>query len=188
MGQRFRFFCCGCGANAAASDMVEIDEEADCGAGAPKGGDEAGTRQLSWPQVERMTGGFTSAVVGEGGFSTVYLARLSGALAAVKVHRSSERLHRVFRQELETLLRIRHPHIVRLLAFCEQQGPFFRRASSALWEHFLDSDSVSRRGAKLFWWMQMKACLCWSSRRTGTCTRSSTAGARRAGRCRGRGG
>ena len=97
MGQGYRFFCCGCGANAAGSDM-EVDEEADYGgAGLPKGGDEAGTRQLSWPQVERMTGGFTSAVVGEGGFSTVYLARLSGALAAVKVHRSSERLHRVFR-------------------------------------------------------------------------------------------
>uniref|UniRef100_A0ACD5TJ77 Uncharacterized protein n=1 Tax=Avena sativa TaxID=4498 RepID=A0ACD5TJ77_AVESA len=126
MGQRFRLFCCGCGANAAASDMEIEEEEADCGgAGVPevgsKGGDEVGTRQLSWPQVERMTGGFTSAVVGEGGFSTVYLARLSGALAAVKVHRSSERLHRVFRQELETLLRIRHPHIVRLLGFCDQQ-------------------------------------------------------------------
>ncbi|KAF6983720.1 hypothetical protein CFC21_001848 [Triticum aestivum] len=118
MGQRFRFFCCGCGANAADGDM-EVDDESECGGG--KGGEEAGARQLSWAQVERMTGGFTSAVVGEGGFSTVYLARLSGALAAVKVHRSSERIHRVFRQELETLLRIRHPHIVRLLGFCEQQ-------------------------------------------------------------------
>ncbi|XP_047044707.1 salt tolerance receptor-like cytoplasmic kinase 1 [Lolium rigidum] len=122
--QRFRFFCCGCGANAAASDM-EVDEEADCvGTTVPEGGGKGAdgtTRQLSWPQVERMTGGFTSAVVGEGGFSTVYLARLSGSLAAVKVHRSSERLHRVFRQELDTLLRVRHPHIVRLLGFCDQQ-------------------------------------------------------------------
>lgn len=123
MGQRYRFFCCGCGANAAADDDREADEEG--GAGVPdggKGGDGVvAARQLSWAQVERMTGGFTSAVVGEGGFSTVYLARLSGALAAAKVHRSSERLHRVFRQELETLLRVRHPHVVRLLAFCEQQ-------------------------------------------------------------------
>ena len=79
-------------------------------------------RQLSWAQVEAMTGGFTSAVVGEGGFSTVYLARLAGSLAAVKVHRRSERLHRAFRQELDALLRVRHPHIVRLLAFCDQRG------------------------------------------------------------------
>ena len=69
-----------------------------------------------------MTGGFTSAVVDEGSFSTFYLARLAGSLAAVKVHRSSERLQRAFRQELDALLRVRHPHIVRLLGFCDQRG------------------------------------------------------------------
>jgi hypothetical protein len=51
-----------------------------------------------------MTGGFTLAMAGEGGFSSVYLTRLSGALVTVKVHRNNERLHRVFRQELNTLL------------------------------------------------------------------------------------
>ena len=63
----------------------------------------------------------------EGDFSTVYLARLSGGskseLAAVKVHRScSERLRRAFRQELDALLRVHQPHIVRLLAFCDQHN------------------------------------------------------------------
>lgn len=116
----YRLFCCGCGANAAAGDR-EGDEDGGFEAFDDKGL-EAGPRGLSWAQVEAMTGRFTSAVVGEGGFSTVYLARLSGgALAAVKVHRSSERLHRVFRQELDALRRVRHPHIVRLLAFCDQQ-------------------------------------------------------------------
>ncbi|TVU32004.1 hypothetical protein EJB05_23720 [Eragrostis curvula] len=119
--QRYRFLFCGCGANAAAGDL-EGEDDVDCSvADVFEKGGEAGPRRLSLAQVEAMTGGFTSAVVGEGGFSTVYLARLSGALAAVKVHRSSERLHRVFRQELDTLLRVRHPHIVRLLAFCDQQ-------------------------------------------------------------------
>jgi serine/threonine protein kinase len=121
--QRYKLIFCGCGANAAAGDL-EGEDDVDCsGADAfeEKGG-EAGSRRLSLAQVEKMTGGFTSAVVGEGGFSTVYLARLSGALAAVKVHRSSERLHRVFRQELDTLLRLRHPNIVRLLAYCDHQG------------------------------------------------------------------
>ncbi|XP_062205889.1 salt tolerance receptor-like cytoplasmic kinase 1 [Phragmites australis] len=123
--QRYRFFCCGCGANAAAGDREAEDDSDYSGAGGleekVEKSCEAGARRLSWAQVEVMTGAFTSAVVGEGGFSTVYLARLSGALAAVKVHRSSERLHRVFRQELDALLRVRHPHIVRLLAFCDQQ-------------------------------------------------------------------
>ena len=129
--QRYRFFFCGCGANAAAGDR-EGDDDGDFGAFGEKAekGAEACPRGLSWAQVEAMTGGFTSAVVGEGGFSTVYLARLSGALAAVKVHRSSERLHRVFRQELDALQRVRHPHIVRLLAFCEQQGQLVPRALS----------------------------------------------------------
>ncbi|KAG8092267.1 hypothetical protein GUJ93_ZPchr0012g20370 [Zizania palustris] len=127
MGQRYRYFCCGCGTSVAAGDR-EGEDDVDAGAGGydvrEDGGKEGGAvvaRQLSWGQVEAMTGGFSSAVVGEGGFSTVYLGRISGAFAAVKVHRSSERLHRVFRQELDALLRVRHPHIVRLLAFCEQQ-------------------------------------------------------------------
>jgi hypothetical protein len=120
--QRYKLFFCGCG-----SGELEGDDDVDCSGGDAFGekvdkGAEAEPRRLSLAQVDAMTGGFTSAVVGEGGFSTVYLARLSGALAAVKVHRSSERLHRVFRQELDTLLRLRHPHIVRLLAFCDQQG------------------------------------------------------------------
>ncbi|CAL4925872.1 unnamed protein product [Urochloa decumbens] len=120
--QRYKeLFFCGCGANAAAGDREGADDDGAFGAFDEKGGPEAGPRSLSWAQVEAMTGRFTSAVVGEGGFSTVYLARLSGALAAVKVHRSSERLHRVFRQELETLQHLSHPHIVRLLAFCDQQ-------------------------------------------------------------------
>jgi len=54
-----------------------------------------------------MTGGFTSTVVDEGSFSTFYLTRLAGALATVKVHRSSERLCHAFRQELDALLRVR---------------------------------------------------------------------------------
>lgn len=128
----YRLFCCGCGANAAAGDR-EGDEDGGFEAFDDKGAAEAGPRGLSWAQVEAMTGRFTSAVVGEGGFSTVYLARLSGgALAAVKVHRSSERLHRVFRQELDALQRVRHPHIVRLLAFCDQQGGSSPRLCSAL--------------------------------------------------------
>ncbi|GJN41496.1 hypothetical protein PR202_gn00879 [Eleusine coracana subsp. coracana] len=93
--QRYKLFLCGCGVNAAAAarDLDGDDDDLDCCSGADAFGEKG----------------------------TVYLARLSGALAAVKVHRSSERLHRVFRQELDTLLRVRHPHIVRLLAFCDQQ-------------------------------------------------------------------
>lgn len=79
-------------------------------------------RRLDWAEVESVTGGFSSRVIGQGGFSTVYLASLtSSRLGAVKVQRSSERLHRLFRHELDVLLSLRHPHVVRLLAYCDER-------------------------------------------------------------------
>ncbi|CAM0903559.1 unnamed protein product [Alopecurus aequalis] len=84
--------------------------------------DGAAARQMAWAEVESATGGFSSRVIGHGGFSTVYLASLSSSrLGAVKVHCSSERLHRAFRQELDVLLSLRHPHIVRLLGYCDER-------------------------------------------------------------------
>ncbi|KAJ0969059.1 hypothetical protein J5N97_021936 [Dioscorea zingiberensis] len=78
-------------------------------------------RRFQWSEIETHTGNFTSTVIGEGGFSTVYLADLPAGSAAVKVLRNSERLHRAFRLELDILLRLRHPHIVRLLGFCDDR-------------------------------------------------------------------
>jgi hypothetical protein len=86
-----------------------------------KGGGAA--RRFAWAEIESVTAGFSSRVIGQGGFSTVYLACLSSSrLGAVKVQRSSERLHRAFRQELHVLLSLRHPHVVRLLGYCDERG------------------------------------------------------------------
>ncbi|XP_010941089.1 salt tolerance receptor-like cytoplasmic kinase 1 [Elaeis guineensis] len=85
---------------------------------------KAAVRRYAWPEVESLTGNFTATVIGEGGFSTVYLARLPGAdssLAAVKVLCTGERLHRAFLQELDVLRRLSHPRIVRLLGFCDDR-------------------------------------------------------------------
>ncbi|XP_066324719.1 salt tolerance receptor-like cytoplasmic kinase 1 [Miscanthus floridulus] len=80
-------------------------------------------RRLAWREVEALTGGFDEAtVVGRGGSSTVYLARLlDGSPVAVKVHRwcGGERRLRAFRQELDLLRRLRHPNIVALLAYSD---------------------------------------------------------------------
>ncbi|CAN6238806.1 unnamed protein product [Urochloa humidicola] len=79
-------------------------------------------RRFAWAEIESVTAGFSSRVIGQGGFSTVYLACLSSSrLGAVKVQRSSERLHRAFRQELAVLLSLRHPHVVRLLGYCDDR-------------------------------------------------------------------
>ncbi|KAF7085294.1 hypothetical protein CFC21_088739 [Triticum aestivum] len=95
---------------------------ADPSGASASGGKSGRARRLEWAEVESVTGGFSSRVIGQGGFSTVYLASLtSSRLGAVKVQRSSERLHRVFRQELDVLMSVRHPHIVRLLGYCDKR-------------------------------------------------------------------
>lgn len=125
--RRFRIPCCGgCRdlvdlelgpARARVADGPDLKPEPE-----PVKGDAA-PRRFGWTEIESLTGNFTSsAVIGEGGSSTVYLAALPSSLAALKVLRSSERFHRAFRLELDVLLRLRHPHIVRLLGFCDDQG------------------------------------------------------------------
>lgn len=79
-------------------------------------------RKFSWDELERFSSNF-SRVVGSGGFSTVYLSQFpDSSLGAIKmIHgaSSSQRLHRVFKQELDILLRLRHDHIVKLLGYSD---------------------------------------------------------------------
>ncbi|KAL6633878.1 hypothetical protein ACP70R_026549 [Stipagrostis hirtigluma subsp. patula] len=98
------------------------ESSASSAVGKSGGGVVAAARRYAWAEIESVTAGFSSRVIGQGGFSTVYLACLSSSrLGAVKVQRSSERLHRAFRQELDVLLSLRHPHVVRLLGYCDDQ-------------------------------------------------------------------
>uniref|UniRef100_A0ACD5ZH21 Uncharacterized protein n=1 Tax=Avena sativa TaxID=4498 RepID=A0ACD5ZH21_AVESA len=108
------------GGRADSSSRVSDEPSGASSAGGKSGGGQA--RKLGWAEIESVTCGFSSRVIGQGGFSTVYLASLSSSrLGAVKVQRSSERLHRVFRQELDVLMAVRHPHIVRLLGYCDER-------------------------------------------------------------------
>lgn len=82
--------------------------------------------QYKWAEVESFTGNFSVPVVGQGGFSMVYLCTLPGSSqpVAVKVHRCGGvmRLLRAFRQELELLRKIQHPRIVRIHGFSDDHG------------------------------------------------------------------
>ncbi|XP_039167745.1 probable receptor-like protein kinase At4g10390 [Eucalyptus grandis] len=87
---------------------------------------ETAVKRWEWGEIERITGCF-SEVVGEGGFSTVYMGRFPGcgggstaAAAAVKVHcGGGERLSMAFKQELDVLLQLEHENIVKLLGYCD---------------------------------------------------------------------
>ncbi|KAL2237907.1 probable receptor-like protein kinase At1g33260 [Sesamum indicum] len=76
---------------------------------------------FSWDDIERCTMDF-SLVIGYGGFSTVYLAQFpDSSSAAVKIQCSSERLNEAYKQELEILLHVHHPNIVKLLGHCDDR-------------------------------------------------------------------
>ncbi|KAK9093641.1 hypothetical protein Scep_025110 [Stephania cephalantha] len=87
--------------------------------------DEVMIKRYSWAEIHRIADNF-SRVIGEGGFSTVYLGQYNHHHhhqypLAVKIHRntsSSQRLSRLFKQELQIMLQIRHPNIVKLLGYC----------------------------------------------------------------------
>ncbi|XP_010538891.1 PREDICTED: probable receptor-like protein kinase At4g10390 [Tarenaya hassleriana] len=81
-------------------------------------GSAVSVRSYNWDEVESVTSNF-ARVVGSGGYSSVYMARLPGSdkPAALKVHVGSHRLYQVFRAELDVLLRLRHPNIVKLLGY-----------------------------------------------------------------------
>lgn len=80
-------------------------------------------RKLSWDEIERSTNNFCK-VIGSGGYSNVYLARNPSGFWAIKINNGSERLNQVFKQELDILLHLQHPHIVKLLGYCDKQGQF----------------------------------------------------------------
>ncbi|KAJ3680119.1 hypothetical protein LUZ60_016397 [Juncus effusus] len=115
MFKKLRILFCASGFNGELSKTRVADEPIQ------EQADHIIARTFDWAEIESVTGGFNSTVIGEGGFSTVYLARFSRQLGAVKLCRSSERLQRIFRQELDVLKIVKHPHIVRLLGFCEER-------------------------------------------------------------------
>ncbi|KAH7560821.1 hypothetical protein JRO89_XS10G0120100 [Xanthoceras sorbifolium] len=104
-------------------------------------------KKYSWDDIERFSKNL-SQVVGSGGFSTVYLARLPASIqGAIKIHFGSERLHQVFKQELDILQRLRHDNVVKLLGYCddrEDQGAlvFEYVPNGTLQEKLHESDSL----------------------------------------------
>ncbi|XP_059274648.1 probable receptor-like protein kinase At1g33260 [Lycium ferocissimum] len=75
-------------------------------------------------ELKKFTMNFSNTnLIACGGFSRVYLAKFpDSTLRAVKImDRSSERLNRIYKQELDILLQIQHDNIVKLLDHCEDE-------------------------------------------------------------------
>ncbi|GJZ13325.1 probable receptor-like protein kinase [Tanacetum coccineum] len=76
------------------------------------------SKAFSWDEITKASKNF-SKVIGSGGFSTVYLARLSGVLTAVKIQSScTDRLARIHDQELHWRVARRLPMLLYLFVTC----------------------------------------------------------------------
>lgn len=89
-------------------------------------------RKFSWEEIVSLSSNL-STVIGQGGYSTVYLAEFADTKrGALKIYPNSERLNRIFKAELDILLHLRHENIVQLLGYCdnEEQGQSVRQPVS----------------------------------------------------------
>ncbi|KAF7830695.1 LEAF RUST 10 DISEASE-RESISTANCE LOCUS RECEPTOR-LIKE PROTEIN KINASE-like 2.1 [Senna tora] len=74
--------------------------------------------RYSYKQIKKMSRGFKDKL-GEGGFGTVYKGKLrSGPLVAIKMLGKSKANGQDFINEVATIGRIHHVHVVRLIGFC----------------------------------------------------------------------
>lgn len=112
-------------------------------------------RKYRWSEIERLTMNF-SKVIGYGGFSNVYLGQFftGSKQGAVKIHISSDRLNRVFKQELDILLRLSHDNIVKLLGYCDEREEgalVFEYISNGNLQEKLHGSSMARNYSELPW-------------------------------------
>ncbi|KAM7474890.1 hypothetical protein LguiB_022133 [Lonicera macranthoides] len=82
-------------------------------------------RKFSYRETKKATDNF-STIIGQGGFGTVYKAKFSDGLVAVKrMNRVSEQAEDEFCREIELLARLHHRHLVALRGFCIERHERF---------------------------------------------------------------
>ncbi|KAL0923326.1 hypothetical protein M5K25_007378 [Dendrobium thyrsiflorum] len=81
-------------------------------------------KNYTWEEIESATSSLSDALkLGAGANGTVYKSTFDHTIAAVKILNSNEECGtKQFKQELEILTRIRHPHMLMLLGACPTRG------------------------------------------------------------------
>ncbi|KAM5584979.1 hypothetical protein ABKV19_004387 [Rosa sericea] len=94
--------------------------------------------RYSYSEIKKMASGFKDKL-GEGGFGTVYKAKLrSGRLVAIKMLSKSKTNGQDFINEVATIGRIHHVNVVRLIGFCVD------RSNRALVYDFMSNGSLEK--------------------------------------------
>ncbi|XP_037465543.1 uncharacterized protein LOC119337485 isoform X3 [Triticum dicoccoides] len=86
--------------------------------------EDAYPRALPFSLLEQITNGFSDEhIIGRGGFSVVYMGKLSNGAVAVKRLTHAYRHEAAFQREVECLVKTRHKSIIRFLGYCsDTQG------------------------------------------------------------------
>ncbi|KAF0932786.1 hypothetical protein E2562_012122 [Oryza meyeriana var. granulata] len=79
---------------------------------------------FTWEEIDSATSSFADYLkIGTGANGTVYKGYLNHSAVAIKVlHSNDNSSNKHFRQELEVLGKIRHPHLLMLLGACPERG------------------------------------------------------------------
>lgn len=122
--------------------------------------------QISMTELVRATGNFsTDRIIGDGSFGLVYKAQLSNGVtvAVKKLSKDAFQGFREFRAEMETLGRLRHGNIVKILGYCATGADrvliyeFVEKGSLDQWLHdtsedyMLETASSSKERSPLSW-------------------------------------
>ncbi|CAA0836685.1 U-box domain-containing protein 35 [Striga hermonthica] len=96
-------------------------------------------RPFTWEEIVSATSSFSDSLkIGMGAYGTVYKCSFQHTIAAAKIlHAKEASRNKQFRQELEILSKIRHPHLLILLGACPEH--------SCLVYEFMENGSLEDR-------------------------------------------
>ncbi|CAH9113209.1 unnamed protein product [Cuscuta epithymum] len=129
--------------------------------------DPADINRIDMPELVQATRDFSpDLIIGDGSFGLVYKAKLSSGLqvAVKKLSADAFQGFREFRAEMETLGKIRHPNIVKMIGYCSAGSDrvliyeFVKNGSLDQWLHYTSACDVAESAQRepLSWETRVK--------------------------------
>ncbi|KMZ67755.1 putative receptor-like protein kinase [Zostera marina] len=127
-----------------------------------------GCRNFTIPEIKSATNNFSeSLLIGTGGFGKVYKGTIDdGVLVAIKrAHTKSSLVE--FETEIEMLSKLRHPHLVSMIGYCDEQNEMIMvyefmgngTLQSLLFGIGTDTGPSSSLSVSLTWKQRLEACI-----------------------------
>lgn len=127
-----------------------------------------GCRNFTIPEIKSATNNFSeSLLIGTGGFGKVYKGTIDdGVLVAIKRAHTKSSLAE-FETEIEMLSKLRHPHLVSMIGYCDEQNEMIMvyefmsngTLQSLLFGIGTDTSPSSPPSVPLTWKQRLEACI-----------------------------